>query len=367
MLLMTLLTFTLGFMLPRQVDSDLVRKRSRWMITACAALMAVQFALQYFLHLRETGTTQAVTINLLFFIPTAFIFSLAILNLQRRGKIGRPCWISGVTIWVITTTLLLGVSVVKGVPILNDTQEMRIVEYICAILYCVMQANYTYLLIRGNHKLTRTLNNYYDHETDDMLRWMRRSVMLLGCLATAAPIAIFTSGIPLLIYFILVLIYLYYQIFCFICFIVSNDPHTINEAENNAVEAKMDEQDAHTASAISKDEQQRIEKIVQRWLDARGHLHSGITMQTAVEEMHIPRYQLAAWLKTTKWELFNPWLTHLRLEEAMEQMKQHPEWSNDVIAEHCGFSSRSYFQTVFRKQTGLTPAQFLEKLHTNGN
>ncbi|MBO7083643.1 MAG: AraC family transcriptional regulator [Bacteroidales bacterium] len=41
-------------------------------------------------------------------------------------------------------------------------------------------------------------------------------------------------------------------------------------------------------------------------------------------------------------------------------MLAHPEWSNDTIAEHCGFGSRSYFQTVFRKQTGQTPSSFLE-------
>ena len=41
-------------------------------------------------------------------------------------------------------------------------------------------------------------------------------------------------------------------------------------------------------------------------------------------------------------------------------MLSHPEWSNDTIAELCGFGSSSYFQTVFRKQTGMTPVQFME-------
>lgn len=77
--------------------------------------------------------------------------------------------------------------------------------------------------------------------------------------------------------------------------------------------------------------------------------------------MKLPRYQLSAWLKTTEQELFSPWLTYLRVEEAKKQMKAHPEWSNDIIAEHCGFASRSYFQTVFRKNTGMTPMQFVEE------
>ena len=51
----------------------------------------------------------------------------------------------------------------------------------------------------------------------------------------------------------------------------------------------------------------------------------------------------------------------LLIEEAKRQMLNHPEWSNDVIAEQCGFGSRSYFQTVFKKQTGMTPSEFIKQ------
>lgn len=98
-----------------------------------------------------------------------------------------------------------------------------------------------------------------------------------------------------------------------------------------------------------------------QWIADGGHLHSGITIQTAADEMKLPRYQLSAWLKTTEQELFSPWITHLRIEEAKRTMTMHPEWSNDIVAEQCGFGSRSYFQTVFRKQTGMTPMQFMER------
>lgn len=49
-------------------------------------------------------------------------------------------------------------------------------------------------------------------------------------------------------------------------------------------------------------------------------------------------------------------------EESEEHEKAVPEMDekNDTIAEYCGFGSRSYFQTVFRKQTGQTPSSFLE-------
>ena len=131
---------------------------------------------------------------------------------------------------------------------------------------------------------------------------------------------------------------------------------TIQEEEK----AQAEGQDKHDeGSDMSDHDVQRIGNIVDRWLTKGGHLHSGITIQTAADEMKIPRYQLSAWLKTTDQELFSPWLTHLRIEEAKRLMKEHPDWSNDVIAERCGFNTRNYFQTVFKKLTGQTPAQFL--------
>ena len=53
------------------------------------------------------------------------------------------------------------------------------------------------------------------------------------------------------------------------------------------------------------------------------------------------------------------------IEEAKILLKAHPDWSNDSIADACGFGSRSYFQTVFKENTGMTPAQFVESSPTD--
>ena len=42
-------------------------------------------------------------------------------------------------------------------------------------------------------------------------------------------------------------------------------------------------------------------------------------------------------------------------------MRAHPDWSNEAVALHCGFSDRTYFQRKFKDLTGLTPNDFLTK------
>ena len=37
-------------------------------------------------------------------------------------------------------------------------------------------------------------------------------------------------------------------------------------------------------------------------------------------------------------------------------------WSNEAIADYCGFSDRSYFQKKFKESTGMTPTDYLASI-----
>ena len=354
--LMSILTLTLVFLLPKHTTRSVVISYSRWLMAGGTALLTVQFFLQYLFHFRQMGVTQGVLVNLLFFVPSSWLLALSILWLQRQGRIGWDLFLPGLLSWILTSALLVIAALIDLHPLLKETTELRYAELASGIVYFAMNTYYTTLLILGNRRLRRALSNYYDHETNDLLHWMERSVLMLALIVYGVPILIFCQGYFLIIYALLVFYFIYYLVFCFICYVVSNDSQEVNKAETNAVKVKMDEK-----NDMSVDDIQRITAIVDRWVTSGGHLKSGITMQTVVTEMHIPRYQLATWLKTTEWELFNPWLTHLRIEEAKRLMKDHPDWSNDAIANQCGFSSRTYFQKVFHKQTGMTPSEYVKR------
>ena len=52
-------------------------------------------------------------------------------------------------------------------------------------------------------------------------------------------------------------------------------------------------------------------------------------------------------------------MTSLRIDEAKRVIVSHPDWSNESVAEHCGFSDRTYFQKKFKEKTGMTPADYM--------
>jgi len=69
---------------------------------------------------------------------------------------------------------------------------------------------------------------------------------------------------------------------------------------------------------------------------------------------------LSQWLRHRD-QSFWDWLSDLRIEEAKRIISEHPDWTNEAIAEACGFNDRSAFQKKFKQKTGLTPAEWAEQ------
>lgn len=174
------------------------------------------------------------------------------------------------------------------------------------------------------------------------------------------PFLIFSSGVLLVAYALLSFFSIYYLVFSFICYGVKGDAQLVQAAEESATEEKAKER-SHSASSFSDEDKARIEAAVNRWLTQGGHLRQGIKQPVAAQEIGIPRHQFTAWLKTTPEQLFNPWLTRLRLDEAKRQFREHPDWQIETIAQHCGFRTANYFHEVFKQKTGLTPTEWLER------
>ncbi len=74
-ILLSLMAMSLLVLLPSFVGRDKVMNRSRWLMASALVLLVVQFLLQYFLKLRQMGVSQAVALNLVFFIPCSALLA----------------------------------------------------------------------------------------------------------------------------------------------------------------------------------------------------------------------------------------------------------------------------------------------------
>lgn len=387
---LTLLSMKL-LLLPRRAAENAVASKARWLMVCGTSLLALQFLLQYVLKLRAMGVTQAVMLNLALFIPSSTLLSLAVLYLQRQGKISQlERWI-GVPVWIVAMTMIAVSTYAGGKPLLAGAREVRWAEWGASLCYAGIQFFYTYRHLRELRRMRQALQDYYDRDMDGILRWMQVSVVVLAFLAVLAPLFIFGSGSWLAIYGIFSFMGIFYLVDSFCSYVVSSAPAKMKEAEEEeqenesvrersektsatenrtGIERKRIEAPGSTKSENSpcdgqkEDEEEereamlRVDTAVEAWLNRGGHMKDGIKMPNTADDMGVPRYLLALWLRKQGLK-YSEWMTRLRIEEAKRTLKAHPDWSNEAVAQHCGFHDRSYFQTLFKRMTGFTPAQFV--------
>ena len=369
--LLSLMTLALVMLLPSYVGRDRVMNRSRWLMTAALALLAVQFLLQHSLKLRQMGVMQAVELNLVFFIPCSALLGLSVLNLQRQGRLSRMERWAAVPTWVAAMACLLWADTTDGQPLLAKSERVLWAEIAASIIYAIMQIYYFVLQMRELVRLQHALDNYYDRERGQLLNWFRLSVGVLALMALSVPMLIFVEGWTLAMYAVLFFAGIFYVWFCFVRYVISHESLRVREADREEQRMKDEERvaagSAHTATntetVLTESVRQHIDTAVEQWLAAGGHLKNGLTSPIAADAMGIPRYQLTEWVKTSGYASFSRWIVGLRIEEAKRTLLAHRDWSNETVADHCGFS-RSHFQKTFKKETGFSPSEFLEANRT---
>ena len=357
-LLMVLLTVKLMSLSVRSVGREALN-HARWLMAGCTGLLGLQFLAQMVLGLRTTGhVAQAVALNVACFIPCSAMMSLAILYLLREW---RMTWLDrwiGLFAWIPALALLyIGLST-DGHPLMAKEVQVSWPQIGSTLLFAAMQLYYFIRHMYEMQQLHRALDGYFDRDAYGMLRWMRLSFILLALMALFAPVVILSNGLPLALYGLFTLCGFFYFVDSFGLYVVSSSAKRVMEADQNArkeeeVAAEMtDRQPGDSETDL------RVVHAVERWIECGGYLKNGINMPSVASEIGIPQYQLSGWLKQQKFK-YSEWMTSLRIDEAKRVIKSHPDWSNESVAEHCGFSDRTYFQKKFKEKTGMTPADYM--------
>ena len=244
--------------------------------------------------------------------------------------------------------------------------NLKHTEYVVSTVYGITLLFYNVQEFIEFRRVKRALDIFYNHSMEDRIRWFGISLTLLALMALSSPVSIFYNNwIVSCFYGILIIVCLYYYVLSFICFGVSESTYLLSIVKEEEENEEIVLPESLNKNANSNNNQ-RVEQAIKKWLEERGHLKRGITIQDAVEEMHIPRYLLVQWIKNTEYEVFSRWITYLRVEEAKRLLAAHSDYSNEAIAHECGFSSRSYFQKIFREQTGMTPVEYQMKRQQAG-
>jgi AraC-like DNA-binding protein len=393
MLTMVMLALILLLRVPRRAYNHQGFATARWLMVCGTLLIALQFLLQHEMGLRQMGITQAVLVNLLFFMPASLFIGMAVLYVQRQGRVSRREWAVGLSCFAVAAVLLLSALLSDGVPLTEESPLLRCAEYASAGLYLLMQGYVFMLQLREYRRLQHAVDEYFDRERHDLLLWMGLSTSLMALMALMVPIVIFMQGIPLVVFSVVFFLNIAYCVISLYSYGISEDASRVVEAE--ATEEDSDLEAAEPADpteapdnafaplppvgsekspaaqdpeapALTQSQLQRVEHALELWTNDGGFRQHNLTLSIVARQIDVPVRHLQLWLRQSKYQKLAVMMNTLRIDEAKRMLQEHPDWDTESVADHCGFSSRQYFHQLFQLYTDTTPAKY-QKQHTAKN
>ena len=362
MLTMLVLSVMLVMCVPSRSTRQGSFAKARWIMAAGTGLIALQFLLQHTFGFREMGITQAVLCNLLFFTPASLLCGMAILYVQRQGHISRKEWLICSSICALSAILLIGVTVLDGIPFQQESTALRTAEYVSSVLYVLMQSHIFTMQYKSYKQLELAVNEYYDRSRRDLFGWMGLSMKTMTLLAFIVPIVIFMQGAPLVLFSIGFFFAISYSTISLYTYGVSKDVERVEEAEGLSTKSEG-------SSDTTQGENSQLSTFnsqLEEWISNAHYREHNLTLGIVARQMGVtqkqlqgvPQKQLQEWLRQSEYRKLAGLVTTLRIEEAQRVLVEHRDWSVESVADYCGFNDRKYFHQVFQQYTGTTPAKY---------
>lgn len=118
-------------------------------------------------------------------------------------------------------------------------------------------------------------------------------------------------------------------------------------------------------NTILDDTQNKIIQQLEKFESENGFLQKEISLTNLANMMNTNTRYLSEVIKMQKGKSFNDYINGLRIQHVISKLHQSPEFRKykiSYLSEYCGFSSREVFAVIFKKETQMSPSQFISQL-----
>lgn len=348
-LTMTLsLALLLFFAWFHQPDTSHEYEQMRWCVISALLLLTLHYFLQMHFGFRAQGADVGALINTLFYPPAIYIFSYSFVRLaSHRSYQKRFMLVASLSMMFIVGCFTTGY-------LYYGSLHMPVAQYamgtcfFASILFCFISP----------WKEIRRMQKLADEESGQMQvqfnLFLRTASTLLYVATLAMSVSIYFTP-SLFIVGILNLVAMLFFVVSFIAlgFNIRNVSQIINTELEEAATADAGANGENGRDLMNDDQKERIKNLLDTWQHQQGFATAELNSTTLAARLNIPKRLLVQYLREVEGKTFRVWLSDLRLEEAKKLILAHPEYTNETIAESCGFS-RSHFQVKFKEATGMT-------------
>lgn len=340
---------------------------SRWMIFSALLFMAVHFFLQMYFGFRAMGEDVGAVINMLVYMPSFTLISMAIYNIEATHMKRRNMYVVCAAVYAaMLSVFVTGFSLAGSLDIGVWMYVMHVL-FFANVVYCI------YMIVKEMRKRKQILETMAATDMLPFIRYARTSVFMLLLTAVSIPFAILSTKLLYVVGPLGLLMALFF-IVNFVAIGYSYVP-TEELLENEQGNSETDEEEAAVESSaqlsapgyeqasqhLSSERAAFIQAALDKWCADMGYKDSSVNMLTLSHLLDINKNELTQFFSQCQNTTFRIWLSEIRFKAAKRMMMEYPDYSNDIISSECGFSSRSYLYRVFKEKEGCTPIAWRDK------
>lgn len=322
-------------------------------------LLSVQFFLQILFDFRGQGADVAALVNILFYSPAAYLlFHTNLKMASTKEKERLYAIICGTNFALIVLCYIIGAITYKSL-------HMPHALYAMGTLFFV---NMVFLIVYPANEIRRVRRLVEDETADDIQYYniyMRTGSILLYGIALLVPLFIYFTK-SLFVFGPLILFALIFYVVNFIALgfnltsVSAIIDETTDEECENVVNPESADGTAESEVRLSADKVCEIENAIAKWRKERGYSDTNLNSSTMARRLGIPKKMLTQYISEKQGLTFRVWLSNIRIEEVKRLLLEDTFFSNEAVAQECGFSSRTWLQQKFKASTGLTPNEWRE-------
>ena len=347
------LTMTLGLALLlffawfHQPDTSRAYEQMRWCIMSALLLMAVHYFLQIRFGFRAQGADVGALVNMLFYAPSIYIFSYSFVRLASRKSVRyRFVLVASISMALIVSFFVAGYVHYRSLHMPMALYAMGAC-FFASIVFC---------FVYPNKEISR-MRRLADEESGQMQvqynLFLRTAATLLYAASLVMSLSIYFTPLVFIVGTLnLVAMLFFVGSFIALGFNIRNVSQIIG-TEMEDTSPTEGENAEESKPKIGEEQCEMIRPLLEEWRKRKGFATSEINSTMLSARLNIPKRLLVQYLREVEGKTFRVWLSDLRLEEAKRLILAHPDYSNETIAEACGFS-RSHLQVKFKESTGLT-------------
>ncbi len=252
----------------------------------------------------------------------------------------------------------------------GEIRDYYVFAIILLIAILISGLTYTVLSYRLTIKHEQEIDNYFSYNEGINMKWLRYCIISIGLIFISATMVYilrdafgisFSFNAEYIIYLIIIGFVFYIGYFG-----IKHENIFTNRTQSENLNSKeKDQTEKYRNSGMTKEVAGELYiKLLSLMEEEKPYLYPKLSLAGLARQLDISPNQLSQIINQEAQVNFHDFINYYRVEEFISRANQNKKFSLLSLALDSGFNSKSSFNTIFKKQKGITPSQYLSK-HSN--